>query len=60
MDGRLTARLVGEIADGQPVHKERLIGRCLAEMTADQADAALKRAKDQGDVMVDGEQIVPV
>jgi len=27
---------------------------------ADQADAALKRAKDQGDVMVDGEQIVPV
>jgi putative DNA primase/helicase len=53
-------RLCREIADGQPVHKERLIGRCLAEMTADQADAALKRAKDQGDVMVDGEQIVPV
>jgi putative DNA primase/helicase len=53
-------RFCREMADGGAIHKERLIGRCLAEMNPEQAEAALQRAKDQGDVMVEGEKIVPV
>jgi putative DNA primase/helicase len=53
-------RFCKDMADGESIHKERLIGRCLAEMNAEQADAALQRAKEQGDVIVEGDKIVPV